>query len=200
MPAENEIVAELDLGEPSQELLDWAKENIREDPNTKCQLLSDFKDMIYSRGECIPIRSDDAFLLRFLRSRKFSLEAAYNLFINYHNFREDNPTFVESVGFECLEIAGGYDVINVPPYLDQAGRRILLYKISKWDPDNYSIDDAFKATLMILELAMLEERAQIKGGICIVDCSGISTQQVLYCTPSIARKLVQISVVSFSIV
>jgi hypothetical protein len=32
-----------------------------------------------ARGECTPPRTDDSFLLRFLRSRKFHLEAAYKL-------------------------------------------------------------------------------------------------------------------------
>jgi hypothetical protein len=79
MPTDVEIKWELDLREASEELLEWAKENIREDPNTKCQMISDLRDMIYSRGECTPHRTDDKFLLRFLRSRKFGLESAYRL-------------------------------------------------------------------------------------------------------------------------
>lgn len=49
MPAHIEIKQELDLGEPSQELLDWAKENINEDPDTKCQVIDELKELIYCK-------------------------------------------------------------------------------------------------------------------------------------------------------
>ncbi|CAH1367985.1 hypothetical protein MTP99_009380 [Tenebrio molitor] len=194
MPTDVEIKWELDLREASEELLEWAKENIREDPNTKCQMISDLRDMIYSRGECTPHRTDDKFLLRFLRSRKFGLESAYRLFINYYDFREENPTFIEGVGLDQLERAGGPDFISVPPYLDQDGKRILLYKLGNWDPTSFTVDDVFRATLLILELAILEERAQMKGGVCIVDCQNISMQHALCLTPSLAQKLLQMAV------
>jgi hypothetical protein len=46
---EKEIYDALDCGEPPQELLEWAKENLGEDPETKCQIISDFRDMIYGK-------------------------------------------------------------------------------------------------------------------------------------------------------
>lgn len=49
MPSDNEVKAELELGEPPQELLDWAKREIGENPETRCQVISDFRDMIFGR-------------------------------------------------------------------------------------------------------------------------------------------------------
>lgn len=40
--------------------------------------------LFLARGECTPHRTDDAFLLRFLRGRKFNVEAAYRL-VSYFN-------------------------------------------------------------------------------------------------------------------
>ncbi|KAJ3656109.1 hypothetical protein Zmor_015209 [Zophobas morio] len=196
MSLDIEIKSELDLSDPSEELLKWAKKNIREDPDTRCQTLEEFKDLIYSKGECTPHRVDDAFLLRFLRSRKFSLEAAHKLLVNYCDLREDNPQFVDGIGFELLEKVGELDVISVPPYKDQAGKRILLYKIGKWHPDTFTVDDVLSASLLILELAILEPKAQMMGGICILDFEGITMQHALYMTPALARKVIQIAVSS----
>lgn len=50
--------------------------------------------------------------------------------------------------------------------------------------------------MVILELAILEERAQVLGGICIFDLGGLTLQQAMYMSPGIARKMVQIMVVS----
>ncbi|KAJ8911532.1 hypothetical protein NQ315_005902 [Exocentrus adspersus] len=115
MPSDTDVLAELDLGEPPQELIEWARENINEDPETRCQKLEEFRDMIFEH----------------------------------------------------------------------------------WDPEKVSITEIFQGTMIVLELAILEQRAQILGGICIFDLGGLSMQQALYMTPSIAHKMVQIMVLLF---
>lgn len=49
MPLDPEVAFVLDLGEPPKELQEWAKENIRENPDTRCMILEDFRDMIYGK-------------------------------------------------------------------------------------------------------------------------------------------------------
>lgn len=49
MPNDNEIKAELDLGPLPQELVEYAKNEVNEDPETRCQVLSDFRNMIYGK-------------------------------------------------------------------------------------------------------------------------------------------------------
>ncbi|XP_066142207.1 clavesin-2-like isoform X3 [Euwallacea fornicatus] len=196
-PMDSEVLYELDLGTPPQELQKWAKENIREDPNTRCMVLEDFRDLIYARGECTPHRTDDAFLLRFLRGRKFSVEAAYKLFVNYYRFKEENPEYFDGVNLMRLLRISGDDIITVPPYREASGRRILLYRMGKWDPEKYTITELFQATMAILELAIMEPRAQILGGIGLFDLSNLTLQQAYYMTPSLAHKIVQVLVTSF---
>ncbi|RZC32645.1 alpha-tocopherol transfer protein-like [Asbolus verrucosus] len=199
MSLDDEVVSELDLGEPPQELLEWAKENLNENPDTRYQVISDLRDMIYARGECTPHRTDDAFLLRFLRARFFVIERAHRLFVNYHDFKENNPQFVENVDLSTLKKLGEDHVITVPPYREGSGRRIMQYRMGLWDLEKYTIDEMFQATIATLEMAVLEQRAQILGGICIFDFSGLSMQQAWQMTPSVAHKIFQIMVTSFPI-
>lgn len=49
VPSDSEVLAELDLGEPPQELVHWAKEHLNEDPETRCQVLQELRDMIYGK-------------------------------------------------------------------------------------------------------------------------------------------------------
>ncbi|XP_018569342.1 alpha-tocopherol transfer protein-like [Anoplophora glabripennis] len=197
MPSDTDVLAELDLGEPPKELLEWARENINEDPETSCQKLEEFRDMIFERDECVPHRTDDSFLFRFLRARHFIVERAHRLLVNYYTFKENNPEFYEGVNLRQLLKMGDDSIITVPPYREQTGRRILLYRIEHWDPEKVSIEEIFQGTMIVLELAILEQRAQILGGICIFDLGGLSMQQAWYMTPSIAHKMVQIMVTSF---
>lgn len=49
MPGDNEIKFELDFGEPPDELLEYARKNIGENPETRCQVISEFRDLIYGK-------------------------------------------------------------------------------------------------------------------------------------------------------
>lgn len=192
-----EVLAQLDLGEPSQEVLDWAYKELGEDPDTRCEKIEEFRNLIFERGECTPHRTDDAFLLRFLRARYFIPERAHRLLCNYYDFKEANTVFFKDVSLLGLKRMGDDDVITVWPYRDQLGRRALLYRMGQWDPKKFSTDNVFQATLVILELAILEQQAQVLGGVCIFDLSGLTMNQAWYMNASIASKMVQIMVTCF---
>lgn len=46
---ENEIKVELDLGEPPQCVLDYARENFGETPETRLRKLDEFRDYIFGK-------------------------------------------------------------------------------------------------------------------------------------------------------
>jgi CRAL/TRIO, N-terminal domain len=59
--------------------------NHGENPDKVCDLMQQFKDMIYELGECNPHRMDDNFLIKFLRARFWKVENAYKLVRNLNN-------------------------------------------------------------------------------------------------------------------
>lgn len=66
----------------------------------------------------------------------------------------------------------------------------------KWDTTNTPIDDLFKSTVAVLEAGMLEPRAQILGGVAILDMEGLNMGHVWQITPTVISKVIQIMVVS----
>lgn len=66
-----------------------------------------------------------------------------------------------------------------------------------WDPSKYGTDELFTATVACLELGMLEQRAQILGGVCIFDFEGLTMQHAWQVTPSVASKVIELMVTSF---
>lgn len=72
----------------------------------------------------------------------------------------------------------------------------FVFFLGNWDPSEFSVAELFQATMIILELAIMEERAQILGGICIFDLGDLTMQQAWHMSPSIAKKMIQIVVVS----
>ncbi|KAF2903937.1 hypothetical protein ILUMI_02238 [Ignelater luminosus] len=190
---------EMDLSEPDQQLLDYAKENINEDPDTKLEVLEQLRDMIFERGECSPHRLDDDFLLRFLRARNFVVRHAHRLLINYCEFHENHPEYFRDVYFDRLTAIGDANLMGTQPFCDQTGRRILFYKLGLWDPDKITVPELLKATLLTLELGLLEPRSQILGGICIFDLGGIKMNHARHLTPKIAAHLIDIMVWTYPI-
>lgn len=87
-----------------------------------------------------------------------------------------------------MKYIGDDDVVSVPPYRTQCGRRIMIYRLGNWDPRKYSVEEIFKATIIILELGVLEPRAQILGGTVIFDLEGITMAHAWTITPQVSFK------------
>ncbi|KAI5634524.1 CRAL/TRIO domain-containing protein [Phthorimaea operculella] len=177
--------------------MEYARQHIGEDPNTKLQAIYELRDMIYERGECTPHRLDDAFLIRFLRARDFIPAKAHRLIVNYYNFREENPELFDNIFPLDLRQIGDSNVIAVPPYRDQNGRRLMLYRIGCWNPKQISVDDMFRATIMALEMGLFEQRTQILGGVALFDLEDIGTQHAWQISPNVASKMVKLLVSAF---
>lgn len=65
-----------------------------------------------------------------------------------------------------------------------------------WNPNDFDMDEIFKAALAVLELGILEPRAQILGGLVIFDLENFSLQQAWHVTPSVASKVLDLMGVS----
>lgn len=185
---------DLDLGEPPPEIEDYARQHCGEDPNTRLQAIYELRDMIYERGECTPHRMDDEFLIRFLRARNFIPQKAHRLLVNYYQFRAENPDLFENIHPMDLHAIGDADIMTVPPYRGPDGRRLIIYKFGNWDPKTICVEELFKATILSLELGMMEPRTQILGASALVDLEDLGSQHVWQCTPSVAAKLLKILV------
>lgn len=187
----------LDLGEPSPEVMEYARRELGETDDVKCRTLQELRDMIYERGECLPHRMDDDFLIRFLRTRNFNVNRAHRLIVNYCTFKEEHPEIHQDVCPLEMKHIGEDDVMSVPAYRTQDGRRIMIYRLGNWDPRKYGVEEIFKATVIILELGVLEPRAQILGGDVIFDLEGITMAHAWTITPQVASMVVALIVSAF---
>lgn len=189
----------LDLGEPSEEVMEYARRELGETEDIKYQTLNDLREMIYERGECMPYRMDDAFLLRFLRARNYNINRAHRLMVNYFNFKEEHPEIHRNVNPLEMKHIGDDDVMTVPAYRTQCGRRMMIYRMGNWDPRKYPVEEIFKATVIILELGVLEPRAQVLGGIVIFDLEAITMAHAWSVSPQVASMVLALMVTAFPV-
>lgn len=114
----------------------------------------------------------------------------------YYEFRDNNPELHVDVHPLHLKRLGEDDIVSVTPYRDQHGRRIMIYKIGNWRPSKIPIDDIFRASLILFEMGAMEPITQVIGGIGIFDLEGLSLNHAWYVTPSVAKKIISLMVVS----
>ncbi|XP_026670420.1 alpha-tocopherol transfer protein-like isoform X1 [Ceratina calcarata] len=187
----------LDLSEPSPEVMEYARRELGETEDVKCKSLEELRDMIYEKGECLPHRMDDDFLIRFLRNKYFNVNKAHQLIVNYYNFKEEHPEIHQDVNPLEMKHIGEDDVMTVPAYRTECGRRIMIYRLGNWDPRKYSVEEIFKATVIVLELGVLEPRAQIFGGVVLFDLEGITISHAWTITPQVANMVIALMVTAF---
>lgn len=192
MPAK--VSFNIDLGpDLSNEVMDIARKQ-GEDPERIRADIQELRDMLFERGLCDPPRTDDDFLLRFLRARFFKMENVYGLLCRYCEFRETNPELHVDVHPFLLTKLGEEDIVSVTPYHDQNGRRIMIYKFGNWRPSKIPVDEILKATLLLFEMGALEPQSQVMGGVGIIDLEGLSLQHIWNLSPSVAKKVISLMV------
>ena len=73
-------------------------------------------------------RTDDAFLLRFLRARKFDYDRAYQLLINYFTVRDEHKELFKDLRPSALGKVFEDGGVMTLPNADKEGRRIILLR------------------------------------------------------------------------
>ncbi|KAG7525023.1 clavesin-1-like [Solea senegalensis] len=149
--------------------------------------------MIVTRPDIGFLRTDDDFILRFLRARKFDQMETFRLLAQYFQFRQQNLDMFQSFkvddpGIKRALMDGFPGVLESP---DQHGRKILLLFASNWDQTRNSFTDILRAILLSLEVLIENPELQINGFILIIDWSNFSFKQASKLTPNILRLAIE---------
>ena len=102
-------------------------------------------------------------MLRFLRARKFNLDRAVQLYVNYykykHKFRHLLVNFHPKYVTNVLE-AGLFGVLESAM---KDSSRVVCVVPARWDYSTVPPNDPFKTFLMILEKLVENEEVQVHG-------------------------------------
>ncbi|XP_054717874.1 alpha-tocopherol transfer protein-like isoform X2 [Uloborus diversus] len=150
-----------------------AEEELNEKESDIQSSLKTLKEYLENDADLTPC-TDDGFLLKFLRARKFSVKAAWTLVQKYysiritypHMFRNFNPT-------ACAAIMQS-GIHYFLPYRMKNGCAILMSRFGKWDPKVSLCEDILKFNLLCNEMAMLNPVTQITGLVTIADMKDFS--------------------------
>ncbi|KAA8582887.1 hypothetical protein FQN60_015433, partial [Etheostoma spectabile] len=177
----------------SPETLEKAKLELKENPETLHQDIQEVRDMIITRPDIGFLRTDDAFILRFLRARKFNHFEAFRLLAQYFEYRQQNLDMFKNLkatdpGIKQALKDGFPGVLS---NLDKYGRKILVLFAANWDQSRYTFVDILRAILLSLESMIEDPELQVNGFILIIDWSNFTFKQASKLTPSMLRLAIE---------
>ena len=139
------------------------------------------------------LRTDDSFILRFLRARKFNVYEAFRLYARYFAYRQQNPNLFKK--FHASEtnmknalLDGFPGVLKLP---DQYGRKVLVLFSANWNNERYGLASIYRAILLTLEKLISDEETQINGFVIIVDWSQFTFKQSTWINPKILKLMIE---------
>ncbi|XP_058974922.1 clavesin-2-like [Musca domestica] len=170
----------------TESVLKVAKRELREDKCTRDQCLEQFRNWLAKNEDVQNVRTDDHFLLRFLRAKKFSVPMAEQTLLKYLNVRRTFPHMTTTLDFfdERLNdiITNGY--IYATPNRDKNGRRVIINNAQYFNAKKYTAMDQAKVHFLTYECLMEDAQTQVMGLTHIGDFGGITTAHVTNWNPT----------------
>ncbi|XP_046620974.1 alpha-tocopherol transfer protein-like isoform X1 [Neodiprion virginianus] len=186
-----DFTLEFELGPPSAELVEVAKNELRETPERTKEAVAQLRELLNGETDLVWPSDNEAWLVRFLRPVKFYPASALKLIKNYYNFKIKHANVYDDLKPSREKNIFEHNILTVLPNRDQDGRRILIIELGKkWKHNKCSLDEVFKGCVLFLEAATLEPSSQIAGAVVIFDMDGLSLQQTWQFTPPFAKRIV----------
>ncbi|XP_013200524.2 uncharacterized protein LOC106143093 [Amyelois transitella] len=174
------------------DLAEKARVELNEDPKRLPSDIQHLKDWLAKQPH-LKARTDDQWLVAFLRGCKYSLERAkekIDLFYAIHStapelFRinHKNPRF-----FEILDLGS---IIFIPSSGDLTKPKICLVRPGAYDANKYNIMEIMSVSLQLQKIMMWEDDQAIVSGVSsILDLDNVTMTHFLQMTPMVMKKMV----------
>uniref|UniRef100_A0A8C1WI55 Alpha-tocopherol transfer protein n=1 Tax=Cyprinus carpio TaxID=7962 RepID=A0A8C1WI55_CYPCA len=159
--------------------------------------LSELKQKAAAEVSIRHLNLTETFLIRFLQARDFDVALALKLLINYHKWRQECPEITADLKPSSVIGLLQNNYHGVLRSRDDAGSRILIYRIGQWNPKEFTAYEVFRVSLITSELIVREWETQRNGLKAIFDLQDWCFAHALQINPSLAKKISSVLTDSF---
>lgn len=189
MPEKVDQVTSLTMN--SSMLKKIAESELQESPKTRKRTLRELRDWLKNQAHISNVRTDNSFLLRFLRLKKFEMADSIKVLDKYLRMRTQNPNWFANLDIREAKlndlISSGY--CFVLPQRDSKGRRVVYSKASAMDANLYTACDVMRVHLLTFEALLEEEDVQVNGVTYVFDERDVNWSHISVWTPSEVSKV-----------
>ncbi|XP_065367082.1 uncharacterized protein LOC135959887 [Calliphora vicina] len=177
----------------TKELQQIACEELNEVPERVPQDLKDFKEWLAKQTH-LKARTDEQFLISFLRGCKFSMEKAKLKIDRYYTLKTKYPDFYTIQNVKDPRVKELVDLgrvgITLPHPLNVTGPRILYVRTGLYPTETFSFADVMCIANALQEICMWEDDyCVICGYVQILDMTDYSAAHMLQMTPTVVKKM-----------
>ncbi|KAL3200852.1 hypothetical protein MRX96_013119 [Rhipicephalus microplus] len=172
-----------------------ARRELGETPATKQTALNELRQLIISEEPSLHCPTDDAFLVKFLRARKYDTWAAFKNVKKYFKVRTEHPEMFKDLAPSTIPfdaMCRKNRLTTVSRHRDPMGRAVALMKVGSWNSEICSMTDVFRVNLVLLEHFLQLEDIQVRGIITIFDFKGLNMYHLAHYTPAVIRTLINL--------
>jgi len=160
-----------------------AKTLISEDFEKNNELLEQFKKEISSNVELkelskSELAEDDSFLIRYLRGSNWRVDTAVRLISSSHAQVQDYFPYMSAGTPLELDHVWNKNLVSIPEERDQHGRRVFIFRLGAWNPQDITTHEFFTAAFTLFELVAQEERTQVAGITVVADIAGFGLRHL----------------------
>ncbi|XP_044754741.1 retinol-binding protein pinta-like [Coccinella septempunctata] len=175
----------------SEEAQTYAKDVLNETESSRRCGLEELKKWS-GENPALHVRTEDKYLLPFLRVSKFDLEKAKKKLTNFYTMRRDRKEWFTNRNPSIPKLQ---ELVKMGSFLilekTFKNQMIMIIRPTIHNTKIHHMDDFIKIGLMVLDVAVMEEElAQIYGVIAIIDMVNVGFSHLMQMSPSLIRNLV----------
>uniref|UniRef100_A0A131XAX5 Putative phosphatidylinositol transfer protein sec14 n=1 Tax=Hyalomma excavatum TaxID=257692 RepID=A0A131XAX5_9ACAR len=136
------------------------------------------------------------FLLKFLRTRKYNVDATFANVQKYFKVREEVGEIFDDFCPSAVlydAVCRKHQVALLSRERDPFGRAVLLVRTGRWNASVCTAHEFVKICLLLLEWSLLDEEVQKRGFVFVLDYKGLSLEHLYHLTPPFMKRLVHIT-------
>jgi len=168
-----------------------AKDQLFEEPDKIQESLEILKEWI-KKSPHLRVRTNDQFLIVFLRGCKYSMERAKQKLDMFYTTRTHIPELFRNrdplnpITLNIIKLGG---ILPLEPEHPGAPR-MLLFRGGCTDPHLYPMNEVMKVSCMLNDILMIEDdNSSVAGQIGVMDLAGMTLQHFIQMQPAFMKKI-----------
>uniref|UniRef100_A0A0A1WVX5 Alpha-tocopherol transfer protein-like n=1 Tax=Zeugodacus cucurbitae TaxID=28588 RepID=A0A0A1WVX5_ZEUCU len=173
------------------ELAKRAQEELGEVPERIDADIQQLRDWILKQPH-LTARTDDQFLVAFLRGCKYSVEKAKHKLDNYYAMRGAVPELYKNrfVNDAAIDILHSGVYLPLPTPIAPDGPRIHISRYGVFDSSKYSMSDIIKVRTMLGDIQFREDdNAMVMGFLEVIDFKGVGPGHIFHFNAVLVKKI-----------